>query len=136
MITRLHERGELGAADLMDYYVTFLASIFRSVRFGDASAHGLANMMRFNHFEKAGAFVRDAETGRYRVDYQRMREAMIDLSRLLLTVQGDGDYARASELLAQQGKVSPALQEDLARLSSASIPVDVVFEQGKAVLGL
>ena len=65
MITRLHERGELGDADLMDYYVTFLASIFRSVRFGAASAHGLANMVRFNFFEQAGAFERDAQTGTY-----------------------------------------------------------------------
>jgi hypothetical protein len=134
MITRLHERGELGKADLMDYYVTFLAGIFRSVRFGDASAHGLANMMRFNFFERAGAFERDAASGAYRVDLERMQQAMTDLSRLLLTVQGDGDYARAQALLEEEGTVSEALARDLARLED--IPVDVVFEQGRSVLGL
>lgn len=134
MITKLHERGELGKVALEDYYVTFLAGIFRSVRFGDASAHGLANMMRFNFFERAGAFERDAASGAYRVDMKRMQEAMTELSRLLLTVQGDGDYARARALLEEQGAVSPALARDLARL--ADIPVDVVFEQGRDVLGL
>jgi hypothetical protein len=135
MITRLQERGEL-EGDLMDYYVTFLASIFRSVRFGDASAHGVANMVRFNHFAQAGAFVRDPATGRYRVQLDKMRDAMTDLSRLLLTVQGDGDYARAQKVLGEDGKVSPQLAADLERLSGAAIPVDVVFEQGKSVLGL
>jgi hypothetical protein len=136
MITRLHERGELGKAELMDYYVTFLASIFRSVRFGDASAHGLANMVRFNFFEHAGAFTRDAATGTYRVELEPMQQAMTELSRLLLTIQGDGDYDRAQKLLAEQGKVSPQLAGDLAKLAGAGIPVDVVFEQGKSVLGL
>ena len=59
MITRLHERGELQGS-LEDYYVTFLASMFRSVRFGAASAHGEANMVRFNYFAEQGAFARDA----------------------------------------------------------------------------
>jgi len=136
MITRLQERGELGTAELMDYYVTFLASIFRSVRFGDASAHGLANMVRFNFFEQEGAFTRDPATGTYRVQMERMQQAMTDLSRLLLTIQGDGDYTRAQKVLAEQGKVSPQLASDLARLAGAGIPVDVVFDQGKSVLGL
>jgi len=136
MITRLHERGELGKADLMDYYVTFLASIFRSVRFGAADAHGLANMVRFNFFEHAGAFTRDDATGTYRVNMERMQQAMTDLSRLLLTIQGDGDYARAQQVLAEQGKIPPQLASDLARLAGAGIPVDVVFEQGRSVLGL
>ena len=136
MITRLHERGELGKAELMDYYVTFLASIFRSVRFGDASAHGLANMVRFNYFERAGAFTRDPDTGTYRVQLDRMQQAMTELSRLLLTIQGDGDYARAQTLLTEQGKVSAQLAGDLAKLAGAGIPVDVVFEQGRSVLGL
>jgi hypothetical protein len=136
MITRLHERGELGKADLMDYYVTFLAGIFRSVRFGAASAHGLANMMRFNFFEEAGAFTRDPATGTYGVNLERMQQAMTELSRLLLTIQGDGDYARAQKLLVEQGQVSPQLAGDLGKLAGAGIPVDVVFEQGKSVLGL
>jgi hypothetical protein len=134
MVTKLHEQGELGGA-LEDYYVTFLAGIFRSVRFGAASAHGQANMVRFNFFADRGAFARDAQ-GHYRVDMPAMRRAVDELSGVLLRLQGDGDTAGVQTLTRELGVVRPQLQADLDRLSSRSIPVDVVFTQGKAVLGL
>ncbi len=136
MITRLHEAGELGEADLRDNYVTFMAGIFRSVRFGASSAHGKANMVRFNFFADRGAFVRDAETGTYRVDFERMEEAMAALSERLLTLQGDGDYDGARALTETTGLIRAGLQADLERLTAARIPVDIVFEQGVEVLGL
>jgi hypothetical protein len=136
MITRLHEAGELGEIDLRDNYVTFMASIFRSIRFGASSAHGRANMVRFNFFAERGAFIRDAETGRYKVDFDRMQDAMAALSELLLTLQGNGDYEGASELLAGKGVISGELQSGLDRLTYANIPVDIVFNMGVAELGL
>ena len=136
MVTSLHDAGELGDVDLRDYYVTFMTSVFRSIRFGASSAHGKANMVRFNFFVENGAFVRDAESGRYRVDFERMRVAMADLSRLLLTLQGDGDYEGAAELTNTRGVIGDQLQADLDRLTRANIPVDIVFNQGPAELGL
>ena len=136
MITWLSDHDELEGADLMDYYVTFLAGIFRSVRFGATSAHGRANMVRFNYFKSWDAFTRDAATGRYRVDGQRMREAIAALSAQILVLQGDGDYEGTAEFVESMGVVSPALEEDLRRLSTRGIPVDVTFEQGPEVLGL
>jgi hypothetical protein len=134
MVTKLHEQGELGGK-LEDYYVTFLAGIFRSVRFGAASAHGEANMVRFNFFADRGAFARDA-AGHYRVDMAAMRRAVDELSGALLKLQGDGDYAGVQKLTKELGVIRPQLQSDLDRLSSRAIPVDVAFTQGKAVLGL
>lgn len=136
MITELHKKGEMEEGELMDNYVTFLAGIFRSVRFGAASAHGRANMMRFNFFKEQGAFTRDAETGQYRVDFEKMQKAMTELSRLILTIQGDGDYERAKELLDTKGVIDAELQADLDRLADANIPVDVTFIQGRKILGL
>ena len=136
MITELHKAGELGDADLRDFYTTFMAGIFRSIRFGAASAHGRANMVRFNFFLDEGAFIRDAETGRYSVNFERMEGAIANLSRLLLTLQGDGDYEGAMELTESKGIITPGLQADLDRLTQASIPVDIVFQQGVAELGL
>jgi hypothetical protein len=136
MISALHEAGELGEIDLRDNYVSFVASIFRSIRFGASSAHGKANMVRFNFFVEQGAIVRDPETGKYKVDYDRMQNAMAALSGLLLTLQGNGDYDGASELLATRGVISEQLQGDLDRLTRASIPVDIVFNMGIAELGL
>ncbi len=136
MVTELHKAGELGDVDLRDNYVTFMAGIFRSIRFGAASAHGKANMVRFNFFLDKGAFVRDASTGTYRVDFDRMERAMTDLSRLILTLQGDGDYEGATELANTSGVIGEQLQSDLDRLTAASIPVDITFRQGIAELGL
>jgi len=135
MITQLHGKGEVSGS-LEDYYTTFMAGIFRSVRFGAASAHGQANMVRFNYFKEKGAFERDTQTGKYRVNYEKMRDAMNGLSELILTLQGNGDYAGVGKLLNEQGQISAELQADLDRLSRKNIPVDVVFEQGPEVLGL
>ncbi len=136
MITELHKAGELGDVDLRDYYVTFMTSVFRSIRFGASSAHGKANMVRFNFFLDSGAFVRDAETGRYHVDFEQMASSMTDLSRLLLTLQGDGDYEGVLELTASHGIIKAELQGDLDRLTEANIPVDITFQQGVAELGI
>lgn len=136
MITTLRERGQMTGGDVRDNFVTFLASIFRSVRFGAASAHGRANMIRFNFFEEMGAFIRDESTGTYSVDFDRMKEAMTALSRRILTLQGDGDYENVSQLVSDMGTVPAGLQQDLDRLSTAGIPVDIVFEQGLEFLGL
>ena len=134
MVTQLFERGELTENSVEHHYVTFLAGIFRSVRFGAASAHGRANMVRFNYFREQGAFSRDEATGTYRVDFDAMREAVAGLSELILTLQGDGDYDGVAQLLEEKGMVPPELQADLDRLDSAGIPRDIVFEQGVSVL--
>ena len=136
MISKLHESGDISEGKLMDNYVTFLAGIFRSVRFGASSAHGKANMIRFNYFKELGAFSRSEKSGLYRVNFDAMTIAMNELSKLILTLQGDGDYEGAVTLLKDKGVISAQLAKDLARLEEASIPVDIVFNQGKEVLGL
>lgn len=135
MVTQLLEEGILTDGELEDYYVTFLAGIFRSVRFGASSAHGMANMIRFNYFEQEGAFVRNSN-GQYAVDMVNMRKAVDGLSELILRLQGDGDYAGVGRLFEAKGHVGAELQADLDRLDTANIPVDVHFEQGKQQLGL
>jgi len=131
---RLKEMGELDI-DLTNEYVTFLAGIFRSIRFGASSAHGKANLIRFNYFKEKGAFIVDA-AGKYRVDMEKMNGAIETLSNLILTIQGDGDYERASEMLKQYGVMDAGLKESLKRIENKNIPVDIVFEQGTEVLGL
>lgn len=134
MVTELYKMGELTEGSVMDNYVTFLAGIFRSVRFGASSAHGRANMVRFNYFKEHGAFTK--ENGKYRVDFDKMQEAMNSLSELILKLQGDGDKEGVIKLMEEMGNVPEDLQADLDRLKDANIPVDVVFNQGTEVLGL
>ncbi|WP_055434632.1 dipeptidyl-peptidase 3 family protein [Lacinutrix algicola] len=134
MVQQLHKKGEL-KEDLKDNMVTFMAGIFRSVRFGASSAHGKANMIRFNFFQQMGAFTRN-EDGTYKVNFQKMESAMEMLSQVILTYQGDGDYEGVAKFVDNYGSIPEQLQKDLNRLSAASIPVDVVFEQGVEALGL
>lgn len=135
MITELHRKGEI-REELMSFYTTFMASIFRSVRFGASSAHGKANMIRFNYFQEMGAFAKDSHTGTYKVNFEKMQQAMNSLSDNILSLQGDGDYEGVDALVKESGHIKPGLQADLDKLARKGIPVDIVFEQGAEVLGL
>ena len=136
MITELANKGELDDDNLDDNYVTFLASIFRSVRFGAASAHGRANLMQLNFLEEKGAFSYDADSGTYEVDLETMGDAVNELAGVILKFQGDGDYEGLGEFMETYQVVGDTLQQNLDRLGDEGIPVDVVFEQGADVLGL
>jgi hypothetical protein len=134
LVERLREQGEIPEGELADNYVTFVASIFRSIRFGASSAHGRANMVAFNHLMEQGGVTRDAAQGAYRVDLEKMPEAVRALSEMILTQQGRGDYEGVGRQLAERGVVEAALQGDLDRLAELGIPVDIVYEQGPSVL--
>ena len=135
MVRQLLEKGEITEGTLEDYYTTFLTGIFRSVRFGASSAHGKANMVRFNYFKEQGAFSRDAQ-GFYQIHIDKMTTAIDSLSELILTLQGNGDYNGVANLVAEKGVIKTDLAADLAKLETANIPVDITFKQGKQVLGL
>ncbi|GAA0855371.1 dipeptidyl-peptidase 3 family protein [Aliiglaciecola litoralis] len=135
MIEQLLNKDVISEGQLEDYYVTFMAGIFRSVRFGASSAHGKANMIRFNFFKEQGAFSRD-ENGYYSVNMEKMSTAIAALSKLILTLQGDGDYDGVAKLVADKGIIKDSLAADLQRLADANIPVDITFEQGLEVLNL
>jgi len=135
IVTHLIGKGEIKEITVDDCFVTFMAGIFRSVRFGAASAHGKANMMCFNFFEKAGAFTRN-EKGFYTVDVAKMNEAMNQWASTILVFQGNGDYDGVASYRKENATINPQLQKELDGLKSANIPKDVVFEQGKNKLGL
>jgi phage baseplate assembly protein gpV len=136
IVTKLYEMGELSSGEVMDNFVTFMTGIFRSARFSAASAHGKANMMRFYYFQEKGAFTRDEETGTYKVDFEKMKTAMNELTEKILIIQGDGDFEAAKAWVEADGKIKETLQKDLDRVNAAGIPRDIRFKQGKEVLGL
>lgn len=134
LVIKLKEMGEIDN-DLIDNYSTFMAGIFRSIRFGAASAHGMANLIRFNYFKEKGAFYVN-EKGKYSVNYNEFQKAVNSLSELILTIQGDGDYDRANEIINKYGVIDADLEKALKKIEEKDIPVDIVFEQGMQVLGL
>mgnify|MGYP006403890543 CR=1 FL=1 len=135
MVKQLLAKGAITEGTLEDYYVTFMAGIFRSVRFGASSAHGKANMVRFNYFQEQGAFSRN-EAGMYSINMEKMTAAIDSLSELILNLQGNGDYQGVDNLVKEKGVIKEGLATSLAKLESANIPVDITFKQGKQVLGL
>lgn len=135
MIEQLVAMDEWDGA-LEDHYVTFLAGIFRSVRFGASSAHGRANMVAFNWFAEHDAFRRDPENGVYRVDFDAFAKAVDSLSNQLLTLQGNGDHAAVGAFLNEYAQMPETLKTDLERAASAGIPVDLRLIQGPDIAGL
>lgn len=134
LVKELIDMEELNT-DLMDNYVTFTAGIFRSVRFGASSAHGVANLVRYNYFKELDAFSRNEE-GIYTINPEKMQIAIDALTNDILTIQGDGNYDAAVALIEKYGVVTPELKADLETINKQNIPVDIVFNQGAHVVGL
>ncbi|MCR4931213.1 MAG: Zn-dependent hydrolase [Bacteroidales bacterium] len=135
IVQTLIERGEIKGITVEDAYVTYLAGLLRSVRFGATEAHGIANMMCFNYMQDKGAFTRNKE-GKYVVDSKKMRAALESWAALVIKTEGEGDYDAAKAYADKNGKVRPDLAKDLKAIEKANIPLDIRYEQGAKVLGL
>ena len=133
LVTKLAEMGVYTNTTMEDNYTTFMAGIFRSVRFGAASAHGKANMLTFNYFQNEGAFVRNEE-GKYAIDFEKMKVAVEKLAGDILKHQGDGDYEAVKAWLGEMSVIHPELQDDLDKVNAAGIPTDIYFNMGPQVL--
>lgn len=132
---QLINRGEITDITVEDAYVTFVAGIFRSVRFGATEAHGIANMMCFNYFQDNGAFTRNAD-GKYVVDVEKAHAALEGWTALILQMEGEGDLQGATKYAKENGNVRDQLKKDLQSISAANIPLDIRYNQGLKVLGL
>ncbi len=135
LVTQLYEMGEITSGEVMDNYVTFFAGIFRSSRFGASSAHGRANMLNMKYFADNDAFVYQ-EDGTYKVNFEEMKAAVASLLEKILVIQGDGDYAEAQHWVETDGIMTDQLRQDLDKVNATGLPIDIVFKQGKDVLGL
>lgn len=130
------QEGMIEEGSMEDNYVTFLASIFRSIRFGSSSAHGRANLIRFNYFQEMGAFTYIEESEMYAINFDRVEAAVDALSEKILTLQGNGDYEAVDAFVKKYAVRTPQLDASLEKLSQQNIPVDIIFNQGVEVLGL
>ncbi|HEY4183952.1 MAG TPA: hypothetical protein VGP07_02745 [Polyangia bacterium] len=118
----LMDKGTIDRSAERAVYTTFLASTFRSIRFGLKEAHGRGVALQLNSLLDAGAVV-VAKDGTFSVDVPRMKEAVRALTAELMTLQAAGDHARAVELLRTRAQIRPAVQRVLDRL--ARVPVDI-----------
>ena len=121
-LQQLVDKGVLDRSLERTMYTTYLASAFRSIRFGLGEAHARGQALQVNRLLDAGAF-RVAADGTFSVDTAKVKGAVTALTRELMTLEAAGDYAGAKELLATQAVVRPQTQRVLDRLKD--VPVDV-----------
>jgi hypothetical protein len=121
----LVDRGVLPKDRLQEYYASYVAGIFRTVRFGTEEAHGRAEMMEFNYLAGAGAIAAGANG--YRIDYAKLGPAIATLAKELLDQEATGDRLRAEAWFAKYGAMPPALSAALAGARDVPIDVDPAF---------
>jgi hypothetical protein len=114
-----------GPAAERQLYTTFLASSFRSLRFGSGDAHGKGMAMQFNYIADRGGFVQRPD-GTFAVDFTKIKPAVRDLTHDLLTVEATGDYAGAQKMLAL-AVIRPNVAQQLAKLGNVPVDIEPVF---------
>jgi hypothetical protein len=117
----LVDRGVLKKDRLDEYYASYVAGIFRTVRFGTGEAHGRAEMMEFNYLSSQGAIV--GAGSRYRVEYAKMPDALQRLAKELLEQEATGDRARTEAWFTRYGAMPAALKQALD--AARDVPVDI-----------
>jgi hypothetical protein len=124
MLQHFFDKRVLPGGDAIEHklYNTFLASSFRTLRFGISEAHGRGMAIQFNFFLDRGAFVVRPE-GTFEVNFPKMKQAVRDLTHDLLTIEAKGDYTAAKNMLAQLGVMRPVVTNTLNRFQD--IPVDI-----------
>jgi hypothetical protein len=124
----LVDHGALPKDKLHPAYASYVAGIFRTVRFGIAEAHGAAEMMEFNYLAEQGAIRRDAATGLYEIDFEKMSPALASLAKELLEQEATGDRARAKAWFKKYAVMPPELKASLAKASTIPVDIDPQFD--------
>jgi hypothetical protein len=122
-ILYLMRRGELPIADRPQAIASYLADVFRHLRFGTADAHGRGAAMQYGFLKERGGFAWDARARRFRIDDDRMEAGLKDLVGALVRIEGDGDYAGAKAFLDRYGRLDAEARAVIATMSH--IPVDI-----------
>ena len=119
----LMQKGELPAAEKPQLLATYLAGIFRAVRFGAAEAHGKGAAMQYGYLKSKGAFAWDPSAKRYRIDPARMEAGIRDLVHDIVLLQGNGDYEGVKAFMAKYAVLDDRAEKVIA--SMKDIPVDI-----------
>ena len=112
-------------------YTTYLASAFRSVRFGITEAHGKGMALQFNYLMDEGAFKFDESKGTFSVDHSKIKDAVRKLSGEIMTLQAEGSYDKAKALLDKYAVMRAPMKSALDRLQDVPVDIEPVFPLGK-----
>lgn len=120
---------------LQEYYASYVAGIFRTVRFSVAESHGRAEMVEFNYLAEQGAIRKDETSGRYVIDYDKMPGAIASLAKEFLEIEATGDRSRAESFMSKYDKMPAELKTALDRVTGLPVDVDPVYSFPEPVMG-
>ncbi len=120
----LMEEGVVDKQREKEFYVSFLGSLFRSIRFGLEEAHGKAAAISLNYLLENGGILYDEETGKWSVDFENFNEGVKNLAAEMLILEGDGDNAKVEAFFDRWTQETPALEDAFHR--TEDLPIDVL----------
>jgi hypothetical protein len=132
-LTWLMDKGVFPKSRANEVYASYVAGIFRTVRFGVAEAHGRAEMMEFNYLSEQGAIKRDPATGRYVIDFAKMPDALASLATELLQIEATGDRNRAEQWFKKYDSMPAELKSALSNIKDVPVDIDPVSAFGEQV---
>jgi hypothetical protein len=124
----LIEKGLIPAEKEQEIYTTYLAGMFRSIRFGAHEAHGMGTLMQLNFHRETGAFQYDPETEKFSVDMDKIKDSIKEMAQKILILEGDGNYDNAAVFIAKYGEVDAVVQGLLDKLSSIPVDIEPIFK--------
>ncbi len=128
-ILYMMERGEIPAAEKENFLATYFVGIFRAMRWGAAEAHGKGASFQYTHFRKNGAAVWDEEAKRYRLDFAKLEQGIRDLTRDVIVIEGNGDYAAAKQFLDTVGVLDREAEAVIASMTDLPVDIDPVYPE-------
>lgn len=127
----LIDKGAVDRSLERSLYTTFLASAFRSVRFGITEAHGRGIALQFNYLSDQGAIKVDEQSGTFSIDNTKIKEAVRKLSQEILTLQAEGSYDKAKALLDKYAVIRPPMQRALDKMKDVPVDIEPIFPLAK-----
>jgi len=124
----LIEKGLIPKEKTQEIYTTYLAGMFRSIRFGAHEAHGMGTLMQLNFHRETGAFIYDPETQKFKVDMDKIEDSITEMAQKILILEGDGNYENAAAFIAKYGEIDSVIQGLLDSLSDIPVDIQPIFK--------
>jgi hypothetical protein len=124
----LIEKGLIPKENEQEIYTTYLAGMFRSIRFGAHEAHGMGTLMQLNYHRETGAFIYDPETQKFSIDMDKIKESITEMAQKILILEGEGDYENAAAFIAKYGELDDVIQGLLDSLTDIPVDIQPIFK--------
>ncbi|MDH4220514.1 MAG: peptidase, partial [Candidatus Aminicenantes bacterium] len=124
----LIEKGLIPKEKEREIYTTYLAGMFRSIRFGAHEAHGMGTLMQLNYHRETGVFKYNPETQKFSVDMDKLKDSITEMAQKILILEGNGNYDNAAAFIAKYGELDSVIQALLDSLTDIPVDIEPIFK--------